>query len=157
MTWWQGLLTVALGNVIVLVPMILNAHPGTRYGIPFPVFARASFGPRGANIAAIARALVACGWFGIQTWIGGGALYLLMTQAGLSGGDALPVLDINALELASSAAFWLVNLWFIHNGMDSIKWLQTLSAPFLLAGGLVLLWWAFDTHGDRRRSSISRG
>ena len=81
MNWWQALLTISLGNVIVLIPMLLNAHAGTRYGIPFPVFVRASFGVRGANFAAIARALVACGWFGIQTWIGGLALDALMSAA----------------------------------------------------------------------------
>src|SRR3712207_4859463 len=80
MNWWQALLTIALGNLIVLIPMILNAHAGVRYGIPFPVFLRASFGVRGANIGAIARALVACGWFGIQTWLGGLALDALVTQ-----------------------------------------------------------------------------
>ena len=79
MTWWQGLLTVALGNLIVLVPILLNSHPGTKYGIPFPVLVRSSFGIRGANVAAMARALVACGWFGIQTWIGALALDTLMT------------------------------------------------------------------------------
>ena len=79
MTWWQGLLTVSLGNLIVLIPMLLNAHPGTKYGIPFPVLVRSSFGVRGANVAAMARALVACGWFGIQTWIGALALDTLMT------------------------------------------------------------------------------
>ena len=79
MNWWQALLTISLGNIIVLIPMLLNAHAGTKYGVPFPVFVRASFGVRGANFAAMARALVACGWFGIQTWIGGLALDALMT------------------------------------------------------------------------------
>ena len=81
MTWWQALLTISLGNLIVLVPMLLNAHPGTKYGIPFPVLVRASFGIRGANVPAMLRALVACGWFGIQTWIGALALDTLMTHA----------------------------------------------------------------------------
>ena len=75
MNWWQAVLTITLGNVIVLIPMILNAHAGTRYGISFPVYCRASFGIRGANVPAMLRALVACGWFGIQTWIGGEAIY----------------------------------------------------------------------------------
>ncbi|MFN9973709.1 MAG: cytosine permease, partial [Phycisphaerae bacterium] len=75
MNWWQATLTVALGNLIVLIPMTLNGHPGTKYGIPFPVLMRASFGTVGANVPALARALVACGWFGIQTWIGGDAIY----------------------------------------------------------------------------------
>src|SRR3954463_6647987 len=84
MNWWQAVLTIFLGNVIVLIPMVLNAHAGTRYGIPFPVYCRASFGLLGANIPALLRALVACGWFGIQTWIGGSAIYqiLLVWQPG---------------------------------------------------------------------------
>src|SRR5947208_2064604 len=75
MSWWQAVLTIFLGNLIVLVPMVLNAHAGTKYGIPFPVYCRASFGVVGANVPAMLRALVACGWFGIQTWIGGSALF----------------------------------------------------------------------------------
>src|SRR4051795_901718 len=78
MSWWQAVLTVLLGNTIVLVPMVLNAHAGTQYGIPFPVYCRASFGIVGANVPALLRALVACGWFGIQTWIGGGALSAIL-------------------------------------------------------------------------------
>src|SRR6476620_12524104 len=81
MTWWQGLLTVSLANFIVLIPILLNSHPGTKYGIPFPVLVRSSFGIRGANVAAMARALVACGWFGIQTWIGALAVDAVMTAA----------------------------------------------------------------------------
>ena len=76
MNWWQALITILLGNTIVLVPILLNSHPGTKYGIPFPVFARASYGTFGSNLPAIMRALVACGWFGIQAWIGGQALHV---------------------------------------------------------------------------------
>ena len=148
MSVWQAVFIVALGNVIVLVPMVLNAHPGTKYGIPFPVYARASFGVRGANIAAIARALVACGWFGIQTWIGGDAIYLILTKLGVDGGAPIGGLGINGIQLLCFAAFWAINLWFIHNGIDSIKWLQSASAPFLLVAGIALLVWAFTTHGS---------
>src|ERR671915_1954547 len=87
MNWWQALLTISLGNLIVLIPMLLNGHAGTKYGIPFPVFVRASFGVRGANFAAIARALVACGWFGIQTWLGGGAPLAPVSAAGGGRGE----------------------------------------------------------------------
>jgi NCS1 family nucleobase:cation symporter-1 len=150
MSVWQAVFIVALGNVIVLVPMILNAHPGTRYGIPFPVFARAAFGVRGANVPAVARALVACGWFGIQTWIGGGALQLILAKLGVPIGDALPVLGISGVQLLCFTLFWIINVWFIHKGMDSIKWLQSASAPLLLAGGLALLIWALVTHGTSK-------
>src|SRR6186713_212520 len=88
MNWWQAVLTVFLGNAIVLVPMILNAHAGTKYGIPFPVYCRASFGTWGANIPAILRALVACGWFGIQAWIGGAAIYVIAAKFWPALGDA---------------------------------------------------------------------
>ena len=101
MTWWQGLLTVALGNLIVLIPILLNSHPGTKYGIPFPVLVRSSFGIRGANVAAMARALVACGWFGIQTWIGALALDTLMTT--LTSGWA----DVTGHKAIAFGVFWL--------------------------------------------------
>ena len=93
MDWKQAIFTIMLGNLIVLVPMVLIAHAGTRYGIPFPVLARASFGILGANVPALMRALVACGWFGIQTWIGGQAIYTMLrdrhSPAG-SGAGARP-------------------------------------------------------------------
>src|SRR5438067_3133776 len=123
MNWSQAILTIFLGNLIVVVPMILNAHAGTRYGIPFPVFCRASFGTRGANVPAMLRALVACGWFGIQTWIGGAAIYKISSiyipswasLPGISG------LDINAAELACFLGFWLINMAVIYKGIDSIR------------------------------------
>ncbi len=138
----QAIFTVALGNVIVLGPMLLNAHAGTRYGIPFPVFARASFGVRGANIPAVLRALVACGWFGIQTWIGAGSIYVILLKLGVPRYLPFVGLDINIVQIGCFAAFWLINVYFIWRGMDSIKWLETLAAPFLLLGGIGLLVWA---------------
>jgi NCS1 family nucleobase:cation symporter-1 len=151
MNWWQALLCVALGNVIVLLPMLLTSHAGAQYGIPFPVFARASFGVLGANVPAVLRALVACGWFGIQTWIGGDAIYKLALVVGHTqppaAGDALPVLGITAGQLLCFAIFWLVNVWFILHGTESIKWLETWSAPFLIASGLALLAWAWTKAG----------
>jgi NCS1 family nucleobase:cation symporter-1 len=143
----QAVFTVLLGNLIVLVPMVLNAHAGTAYGIPFPVFARASFGIRGANIPALARALVACGWFGIQAWIGGGSLVAIFHHFGVQGGEPLPVLGIDALSFACFFAFWLLNVYFIHRGVESIKFLESLAAPLLLVGGTALLAWSWMTHG----------
>lgn len=147
MNWWQALGVIFLGNVIVLIPMTLNAHPGTAYGIPFPVLLRASFGTRGANIAAVMRGLVACGWFGIQTWIGGAAIYA--TSAIIFGFDpatrtALPLVGISGGELFCFLLFWSLNLFFIVKGMDSIKWLEALSAPFLLLVGAALIVWAYQ-------------
>lgn len=147
MNWWQALLIVFLGNVIVLVPMTLNAHPGTAYGIPFPVLLRASFGTRGANIAALMRGIVACGWFGIHTWIGGSAIY--STLAMITGFDAaqanpLPGLGISAGQFGCFMLFWALNVVFIWRGMESIKWLEVASAPFLLVVGFGLLFWAVD-------------
>jgi nucleobase:cation symporter-1, NCS1 family len=145
MSWWQALLTVFLGNVIVLIPMTLNAHPGTAYGIPFPVLLRASFGTRGANVAALLRGVVACGWFGIQTWIGGAAVYSTLAMiAGFDAAKAVPIasLGISGGQLSCFLAFWAVNVVFIWRGMESIKWLEVLSAPFLLGVGVLLLVWA---------------
>ncbi len=148
MNWWQAVLTVCLGNVVVLVPMILNGHPGTRYGIPFPVLARASFGILGAHVPALLRGLVACGWFGIQTWIGGSAIYQLVGVAlGREPTGAwhqdLPILGINTLELACFLLFWAIQLAILWKGIDSIKMLETWAAPFLIVMGLVLLGWAY--------------
>ncbi len=141
MDWKQAVATVFLGNTIVLVPMLLNSHPGTSYGIPFPVLARASFGVLGANFAAVLRALVACGWFGIQTWIGGEAINTLLATIWPSwrnfhGGVAVCFL-----------AFWLINLAVILKGIEYIRFLQGLSAPILLAVGLLLLAWAYIKAG----------
>jgi len=145
MNWWQAVLAVCLGNVIVLVPMILNGHPGTRYGIPFPVLARASFGTRGANVPAMLRGLVACGWFGIQSWIGGSAIYqLLSALAGRQlGGADLALLGINVVELGCFLFFWAIQVAIIWRGIESIRVLETWAAPFLILMGLLLLVWAY--------------
>lgn len=147
MNWWQALSAILLGNVIVLIPMVLNAHPGTAHGVPFPVLLRASFGVFGANIAALMRGVVACGWFGIQTWFGGAAIY--STAALVFGFDttqkeALPLLGISFGELGCFLLFWAINVYFIVKGMDSIKWLEKLSAPFLLIIGVGMMLWAYN-------------
>jgi NCS1 family nucleobase:cation symporter-1 len=141
MNWWQAILTITLGNVIVLIPMVLNAHAGTKYGIPFPVLVRASFGTLGANIPSILRALVACGWFGIQTWIGGSAINAMLVIL-------IPFWQSFALgPWVSFGLFWLMNVYFIVKGTESIRWLESLAAPFLVIVGLGLLAWAYEQGG----------
>lgn len=149
MNWWQAILTIFLANVIVLVPMMLNAHAGTKYGIPFPVYCRASFGTLGANIPAVLRALVACGWFGIQTWIGGAAIYQILGEflPAMLQAKALGFLGINAPQLVCFLIFWSVNMWVIFRGIDCIRWLLNIKAPLLLILGLALLYWACDKAG----------
>ena len=145
MSWSQAVLTVLLGNLIVLVPMVLNGHAGTKYGVPFPVLARASFGIRGAHLPSLLRALVACGWFGIQTWVGGSAIYHLgnvMFADALAGG-ALPLLGIDAGQAGCFLLFWLLQLVVIHRGVESIRVVEVWAAPFLLLMGLALLVWAW--------------
>jgi NCS1 family nucleobase:cation symporter-1 len=136
MNWKQALFTVFLGNVLVLIPMLLNAHAGAQYGIPFPVFARASFGVLGANVPAILRALVACGWFGIQTWIGGEAINAMLVALVPGWGH------FAYGPAVCFAAFWLLNVLVILRGIETIRFLQGISAPFLLLIGLALLLWA---------------
>lgn len=147
MSWQQAMWTVLLGNVIVLVPMVLSGHAGTKYGIPFPVFARASFGIKGAHIPSFLRAIVACGWFGIQTWIGGAAIYTMVLIAWPGAQDLPQVLPdfigINLVQFACFMVFWFMNIWLIWKGINSIKVLEHLAAPFLLACGLGLLAWAY--------------
>src|SRR5947199_4154712 len=115
MNWWQALITILIGNTIVLIPILLNSHPGTKYGIPFPVFARASYGTIGSNLPAIMRALVACGWFGIQAWIGGQALHTLLdaiipSWKTLLGG---PVGGHTPTEWLCFLIFWALNIYII--------------------------------------------
>jgi NCS1 family nucleobase:cation symporter-1 len=141
MSWKQAILTILLGNLIVLIPMLLNAHAGAKYGIPFPVFVRASFGVRGANIPAVLRALVACGWFGIQTWIGGQAIWSMLkilwpAAGGFAGGAWICFF-----------AFWALNMFVIWRGVETIKFLQGIGAPFMLGIGLLLLWWITQKAG----------
>ncbi len=148
MTWWQAMLTILLGNCIVLIPMVLNAHAGTKYGISFPVLLRASFGTRGANIPAMLRAVVACGWFGIQTWIGGTAIDALLTAvwSGWAGIDAM--IAGNPLHTwISFFLFWGIQVVIILRGIEGIKHLESWAAPLLLVGGLVLLIWASSAAG----------
>ncbi len=145
MNWWQAVVTILIGNVIVLVPMVLNGHAGTKYGIPFPVLTRASFGIRGANVPSVLRGLVACGWYGIQTWVGGSAIYQLVRALGTEAlvGEKLPFLGINAGQFACFLAFWLIQIWVLKRGIDSIKALESWAAPFLIVAGLGLLAWAY--------------
>jgi NCS1 family nucleobase:cation symporter-1 len=154
MNWWQAILTIFLGNVIVLVPMVLNAHAGTKYGIPFPVYCRPSFGILGANVPALLRALVACGWFGIQTWIGGAAIYsivITIIQNEFSPEWQPPadiaMLGINWIEIACFLFFWAINMWVIYKGVESIRILLNIKAPLLIGLGFVLLAWAYYAAG----------
>jgi NCS1 family nucleobase:cation symporter-1 len=145
MNWWQAILTIFLGNSIVLIPMILNGHAGAKYGIPFPVFARASFGTKGANIPAILRAIVACGWFGIQTWIGGTAIYYILR----AWSPSLPEISTdslfpNAIPFACFLAFWALNMLVVYLGVESIRKLLVFKAIFLPVAALALLFWAIN-------------
>jgi NCS1 family nucleobase:cation symporter-1 len=148
MNWWQAILTIFLGNSIVLVPMILNGHAGAKYGIPFPVFARASFGVKGANIPAILRAIVACGWFGIQTWIGGFALYQML-RLWIPSLETLPQIFPASFGLQTGPAicfflFWLLNMFIVYLGVESIRKLLLFKAIFLPVAALALLFWAIS-------------
>ena len=151
-TWQAAVGAVVLGNFVVLLPIALNSYAGMRYGIPFPVLARASFGVLGANLPAILRGLVACGWFGIQTWIGGWAIYKLI-EVMWPGIAALPQIlpafvGLNTGEFLCFMVFWAMNVWIVLRGMDSIKFLETWGSPFLLAVGAALLIWAWVRVGS---------
>ncbi len=143
MNWWQAILTIFLGNAIVLVPMLLNGHAGAKYGIPFPVFARASFGVRGANIPAMLRAIVACGWFGIQTWIGGASLYNLI-RAWTPSLEPINTTSLfpQTIPALCFIAFWLLNMFIVYKGVESIRKLLVFKAIFLPLAALALFAWA---------------
>jgi nucleobase:cation symporter-1, NCS1 family len=150
MNWWQALVTILLGNTVVLIPILLNSHPGTKYGIPFPVFARAAYGTVGSNLPALMRALVACGWFGIQAWIGGEALQTLFASlvpgwAGLLGPGFL---GHTTTEWISFLLFWGLNIWVIYEGMDVLRKVENWAAPFVLVMTAALVVWAVrEAHG----------
>src|SRR5450631_2302711 len=144
MNWSQALFTILLGNTIVLIPILLNSHPGTKYGIPFPVFARAAYGARGSNVPALMRALVACGWFGIQAWIGGEALNMFFRTV-VPGWTTLlgaGVAGHTTTEWVSFLLFWGLNVFIIYRGMDLLRAVENWAAPFVLVMTGALLWWA---------------
>ena len=150
MNWWQALLTILLGNIIVLAPILLNSHPGTKYGIPFPVFARAAYGTGGSNLPALMRAIVACGWFGIQAWIGGQALQTFFAAfipgwATILGG---PVGGHTPTEWFSFLLFWGLNIAIIYKGMDLLRIVENWAAPYVLVmTGLLLAWILYQAGG----------
>jgi NCS1 family nucleobase:cation symporter-1 len=150
MSWSQALFTVALGNTIVLVPILLNSHPGTRYGIPFPVFARAAYGTVGSNLPALMRAIVACGWFGIQAWIGGEALNTFFISV-IPGWATLlgPGWDGHTTtEWLSFLLFWTLNVAIVYSGMDLLRTVENGAAPFVLVmTGLLLAWAVTEANG----------
>src|SRR5262252_6017307 len=150
MSWRQALFTILLGNTIVLIPILLNSHPGTKYGIPFPVFARAGYGVIGSNLPALMRALVACGWFGIQAWIGGEALHTLF-KAIIPGWQTLlggPAGGHTPTEWLSFLLFWGLNIFIIYRGMDLLRAVENWAAPYVLVMTAILLGWAISrAHG----------
>jgi NCS1 family nucleobase:cation symporter-1 len=151
MSWWQALLTILVGNSIVLVPILANSHPGTKYGIPFPVFARAAYGVFGANVPAVMRALVACGWFGIQCWIGGHALFRFFeaVSPGFSGllGSGL-LLGYLPTEWLCFLAFWGIHILIIYRGMELLRKIENWAAPYVLVMTLLLVTWAVRRAGQ---------
>lgn len=150
MNGWQALLTIGLGNLIVLVPILLNAHPGTAYGVPFPVLARSAFGTTGANVPAVLRAVVACGWFGIQTFIGGEAVRTFLealwpAYATLGGGATFAGLTLPSA--ITFGAFWALNIWIIYRGMEAVRVFENWAAPIVLVMAAALLAWVVNRAG----------
>src|SRR4030095_2985080 len=150
MNWSQALVTILLGNTIVLIPILLNSHPGTKYGIPFPVFARAAYGTLGSNVPALMRAIVACGWFGIQAWIGGEALNVFFKTI-LPGWPTLLGAGFGGhttTEWLSFLLFWGINIFIIYKGMNVLRLVENWAAPFVLVMTAALLIWAVpEAHG----------
>lgn len=142
-SWWGALIVIGLANVVITIPMVLNGHAGVKYGIPFPVLGRAAFGVNGIHVPALLRGLVACGWFGIQTWLGGLACYAIWNA--ITGMTDPPGLD--AGEFIAFGVFWFINMYFVWAGTESIKWLEEFSAPILVVMGIALIIWGSVTAG----------
>ena len=144
MGWLESLIIIGAANLIITIPMVLNGHAGVKYGVPFPVIGRSSFGTKGVHLASVTRGIVACGWFGIQTWIGGMAIYEII----YAFSDGATPTDLNALMFICFGVFWFMNMFFIWKGTDSIKWLEEYSAPILILMGVVLIGWgAYNSGG----------
>jgi cytosine/uracil/thiamine/allantoin permease len=139
LNWYEALIIIGLANLIITVPMVLNGHAGVKYGIPFPVIGRAAFGTKGVHLASVTRGIIACGWFGVQTWIGGLAIYAIFNAITGSTGE----LGLSIGKFVGFAIFWLINMYFIWKGTESIKWLETYSAPILVVMGLALIYWSY--------------
>ncbi len=139
LNWYEALIIIGLANLIITIPMVLNGHAGVKYGIPFPVIGRAAFGTKGVHIASVARGIIACGWFGVQTWIGGLAIYAIFNAITGSQGE----LGLSIGKFVGFAIFWFINIYFIWKGTESIKWLEAYSAPILVAMGLALIYWGY--------------
>lgn len=139
LNWYEALIIIGLANLIITIPMVLNGHAGVKYGIPFPVIGRAAFGTKGVHLASVTRGIIACGWFGVQTWIGGLAIYAIFNAATGSTGE----LGLSIGKFIGFGIFWLINMYFIWKGTESIKWLETYSAPILIIMGIVLIYWSY--------------
>lgn len=144
-SWWVSLLIIGLANIIITIPMVLSGHAGVKYGIPFPVLGRSSFGINGIHIPAIIRGLIAAAWFGIQTWIGGDSIYAIWQTL---AGNEINLVELSTGRFVSFGVFWLVNLYFIIKGTESIKTLEVLAAPILVAMGIGLIWWGSSQVGS---------
>jgi NCS1 family nucleobase:cation symporter-1 len=151
MSWQQAIFTITLGNLIVLVPMILNAHPGTKYGVPFPVLARASFGTAGANIPALLRAGVACGWFGINVFIGGSAInnfIIALVPAWKDFGGGFSIAGLSLPAMITFLLFWALNMLLVFKGMDAIRKFENWAAPIVLVmAAALMIWIVGEAHG----------
>lgn len=144
LSWEAALIIIALANLVITIPLVLSGHAGVKYGIPFPVFGRASFGTNGVHIASLVRGIIACGWFGIQTWVGGLAFYSIWNV--ITGQTGSPGLEVG--KFIGFGVFWLMNIYFIWKGTESIKWLENYSAPILIIIGLVLIGWGYQNAGS---------
>lgn len=139
LNWYEALIIIGLANLIITIPMVLNGHAGVKYGIPFPVIGRAAFGTKGVHLASVTRGIIACGWFGVQTWIGGLAIYAIFNAITGSTGE----LGLSIGKFVGFGIFWIINMYFIWKGTESIKWLETYSAPILVIMGIVLIYWSY--------------
>ncbi|RLD28997.1 MAG: hypothetical protein DRI75_04850 [Bacteroidetes bacterium] len=140
LSWIEALIIIGVANLIITVPMVLNGHAGVKYGVPFPVIGRSSFGIKGIHIPSVIRGIVACGWFGVNTWLGGMAIYSIFIA--ISGNDA--VVGLSFGQFVCFGIFWFINIFFIWKGTESIKWLEEYSAPILIIMGLVLIGWGIN-------------
>jgi NCS1 family nucleobase:cation symporter-1 len=148
---WMAVLNVALGNVIILVPIQMNSHIGTKYGIPFPLFARMTFGTKGAHLPAILRGVTACGWTAVQAWVGGGAVAAVIGIFAKKFADQSWTMSLpswGGMQTVSTGTFigyvlfMLFVCWVAYKGLEQIKWVQNIGGPILIVVMIALLIWS---------------
>ena len=122
LTVLQAILAMAIGCLVIAIGLTVIGQAGYKYGIPYVVQIRSSFGTQGAKVAGILRGLPAIVWFGFQSWVGAGAINSCTSM--LFGFDNIVIVF---------ALFTILQVALAIKGFEGIKWMENISCIFILA------------------------